>query len=144
MSQVAAGPVTNYLQTNDVSLSFSGGLAGYTLNAPTNTTHLSAKTAWNLRRRQAVSFSGGAATNHFTGTNFLKCGDVVTVDGSTSITNTDNQVKLDDYNKVVFYFLQSGDSGSQVGRADLTGDGQVKLDDYNKVVENFLQSGDPQ
>ena len=57
-SQVSGG-VTNYLQTNDLSLSFTAGEADYSIEVPTNTTHLSAKTAWHLRKRQAVTFING-------------------------------------------------------------------------------------
>ena len=62
IASAVSGGITNYLQTNDVSLSFTAGEADYSIEVPTNTTHLSAKTAWHLRKRLPVTLVGGAAT----------------------------------------------------------------------------------
>ena len=68
----------------------SNSVAAYSLSVPTNTTHLSAKTAWHLRRRQAVTFTNGATTLNFTSANRLLVGDLA--QGGPGIANTDNVV----------------------------------------------------
>ena len=55
IASAVSGGVTNYLQTNEVNLSFTGGEASYSIEVSTNTTHLSAKTAWHLRKRLPVT-----------------------------------------------------------------------------------------
>jgi hypothetical protein len=145
MSEVSGGS-TNHLQTNDVMLTFSGATAGYTLPAvPTNTTHLSAKTAWHLRKRQAVSFGGGTATVNFTAGEggSLKGGDLVTVNGGP-VADTDNSVNSTDYLLLLGKYLQTVGGDADTGRADIDGDGAVTSSDYLNLLGNYLTSGDPQ
>jgi hypothetical protein len=146
MSEVSGG-VTNYLQTNDVVLNFAGGnTVGYNLSVPTNTTHISAKTAWHLRRRLAVgAFSGGAATVDFSGGGFLRGGDLITdpVPPAT-IENTDNSVNSADYLRLLNSYLQTVGGDANIGRADIDGDGGITSSDYLKLLGNYLATGDPQ
>ena len=136
---------TNYLQTNDVVLNFSGGLANYNIRVPTNTTHLSAKTAWNLRRRQTLAITNGTATVNFTGDSFkLKGGDLVTVGGSTAIEDSNNAVTSSDYLLLLGYYLQTVSGNSAIERADINGDGAVTSSDYLLLLGNYLTSGDSQ
>jgi subtilisin-like proprotein convertase family protein/Cu/Zn superoxide dismutase len=145
ISSAVSGGVTNYLQTNDVTLSFSGGEAGYSLEVPTNTTHVSAKTAWHLRKRLPVTFVGGAATNDFTGTDWLLGGDLVTAIGSTSIEDTDNLVNAVDLGLLLGYYLNVVGSDALIGRADIDGDGVVDMVnavDLSILLGNYLLPGD--
>ena len=139
MSAVVGG-VTNYLQTNDVVLNFAGGVAGYNLPVPPNTTHISVKTAWNLRRRQAVAFVNGAATVSFTGANRLNAGDLA--NGGVGIDFTDNVVSSSDYLLMLGYYLQPVNGDPNVARADVDGDGAVGSSDYLLLLGNYLQMGD--
>ena len=139
------GGSTNYLQTNDLLLTFSGGVAAYRLQVPTNATHISAKTAWNLRRRQAVTFTGGAATVNFTGdNNKLKGGDLVTAIGSTAIEDSNNAVTSSDYLLLLGNYLQTVGGNALTGRADITGDGAITSSDYLILLGNYLTTGDAQ
>ena len=138
---------TNYLQTTDVTLTFNGGAtAAYNIQAPATATHISAKTAWHLRRRQAVTFTSGAATVNFTGdTSRLKGGDLITVNVPPgTIVDTDNAVASPDYLLLLNNYLQpvGGDAG--IGRADIDGDGAVTSSDYLMLLNNYLTSGDAQ
>ena len=139
-SQVNGG-ATNYLQTNDWV--FTNATPTYSLQVPTNTTHISAKTAWNLRRRQAVTFTAGAATVNFTtAANNLKGGDIVTASGG-NITNTDNAVTSSDYLLLLGNYLQAAGT-PDIGRADVDGDGAITASDYLLLLGNYLTTGDPQ
>ena len=134
-----------YLQTNDQTLTFSGGSASYNLTVPTNATHISAKTAWNLRRRQAVTFTGGAATVNFTGGNNLKGGDLITVAVPPgTIASTDNAVTSSDYLLLLGNYLQTVGGSAAIGRVDIDGDGAITSSDYLLLLGNYLTSGDPQ
>jgi hypothetical protein len=141
-----AGGVTNYLQTNDVSLSFTAGEADYIIEVPTNTTHLSVKTAWHLRKRQAVTFGSGFATNNFTGADWLLGGDLVTAIGSTDIADTDNLVNAVDLGLLLGYYLNAVGTNVTIGRADIDGDAAVDMVnavDLSVLLGNYLVSGDP-
>jgi autotransporter-associated beta strand protein len=147
-SQVDGG-TTNYLQTNDVTLSFSGGTADYSLEVPPLTTHLSAKTAWSLRKRLAVTWNDpadGMGTNNFTVAtgNQLKLGDLVTVLDSTDINDTDNGVTSSDYLVLLGYYLQTVGGDPNIGHADVDGDGAITSADYLILLGNYLTSGDPE
>jgi hypothetical protein len=137
------------LQTNNVSLTFAGNpkLADYALSVPTNAAYLSAKTAWNLRRRQAVSFVAGAvATNDFTASNWLLGGDLATAVGSTSIDDTDNIVNAVDLSLLLGYYLNAVGSDPLIGRADIDVDPDVDMVnavDLSIVLGNYLLQGDP-
>jgi subtilisin-like proprotein convertase family protein len=145
IASAVAGGVTNYLQTNDAMLSFSGGEASYSIEVPTNTTHVSAKTAWHLRKRQAVTFVNGAATNNFTGIDWLLGGDLVTAIGSTSIADTDNLVNAVDLGLLLGYYLNVVGSDLMISRADIDGDGVVDMVnavDLSILLGNYLLPGD--
>ena len=106
-----------------VSLNFLGGTASYSLeNVPVATTHLSAKTAWNLRKKVAVAFGGGTGGANFTGDNTLPGGD---------LTGT-NGVDLDDYYRLANAWYQRNDA------ADIDGSGLVDLDDYFLQASHWL------
>jgi hypothetical protein len=140
-----SGATTNYLQTNDVTLSFTGGVASYSLQVPINTTHVSAKTQWSLRRRQAVTFVSGSATVNFTAatSHNLLGGDLATAVNGT-IDNTDNQVLAGDYLVLKGKYLHTVGTDSDAARADITGDGSVLAGDYLILKGNYLKQGDPQ
>ncbi len=129
VASAISGGATNYLQTNDVNLSFTAGEANYSIVVPANTTHLSAKTAWNLRRQQAVTFLSGVATNDFTG----PAGQLLGGD----ISQDNNLVNTADYTVLKGNWLQSTTG------ADLTGDGLVNTADYTILKGNWLKAGDP-
>ena len=145
MSAVNGG-TTNYLQTNELILTFSAGTASYTnLAVPTNTTHISAKTAWNLRRRQAVDFGGITATVNFTGGNNLKGGDIITVTVPPgTIADTDNAVTSSDYLLLLGNYLQTASGSAAIGRVDIDGDGAITSSDYLLLLGNYLTTGDAQ
>lgn len=94
-------------------------------DVPGNTANLSAKTAWSLRQRQAVSFdSENQAVNNFN----LLGGDM----------NNSNSVNIFDYStlKVNWYTTNAV--------ADINGDGQVQLLDYSIMKSNWFKTGDAQ
>jgi hypothetical protein len=128
-----------------VSLSFTGGEAGYSIEVPTNTTHLSAKTAWHLRKRLPVTLVNGAATVDFSGSDWLLGGDIVTTIGSTSIDDTDNLVNAVDLGLLLGYYLNAVGSDAMIGRADIDGDGVVDMVnavDLSILLGNYLLPGD--
>ena len=143
VASAVTGSSTNYLQTNDAVLAFTNGLTSYTLPVPPNTTHLSAKTAWNLRRRAAAAFTCWAATVNFTGLANLKGGDLGTVPPG-AITNTDNAVTSSDYLLLLGSYLQTVGTNTAIARADVDGDGAVTSADYLNLLGNYLSGGDPQ
>jgi hypothetical protein len=141
-SQVDGG-TTNYLQTNDVTLSFSGGLAAYSNSVPPLTTHVSAKTSWNLRKNLPVTFTGGVATVDFTGSGSrLRTGDLQATGGG--IEDTDNAVLLSDLDIVLGYWNNSVGAVPAADRADIDGDGTVVLNDLDLVLGNWAASGEPE
>jgi glycosidase len=136
------------LQTNEVSLTFAGNpmLANYTLTVPTNTAYLSAKTAWHLRKRLAVTFVNNVATNNFSGSHWLLGGDLVTAVGSTNIDDTDNLVNAVDLGLLLGYYLNPVGSDAMIRRADIDGDAamdMVNAVDLSILLGNYLLSGDP-
>ena len=146
IASAVAGGVTNYLQTNEVSLNFTAGEAGYSIEVPTNTTHLSAKTAWHLRKRLPVTMVDGRATVDFTESDWLLGGDIVTAIGSTNINDTDNLVNAVDLGLLLGYYLNVVGSDAMIGRADIDGDSAVDMVnavDLSVLLGNYLVSGDP-
>jgi hypothetical protein len=114
-------------------------LATYRLvQVPAGVTQVSAKTAWNLRVRQAATFTGGSATANFVNDGvagafsatdlYLRGGDVT----------GDNIVNLADYNVLRINFGLTG-AGNP---ADISGDGRVNIVDYNLLKVNFGKTGD--
>jgi len=120
--------------------------AAYRLvQAPSAATQVSAKTAWNLRVRQPVAFSGstggvvplsfvtdGAPGAFSAGSDlYLRGGDI------SAALNSGNKVDLQDYR-----VLQANYGTIAGGAADINGDGKVNILDYSLLQVNFNQSGD--
>lgn len=108
----------------------TGAIFAFAINdVPPGTTHLSAKTNWNLRKRSSVTFdSSGIASVEFTGANKLLAGDI----------NGDNRIQTLDY--VVFrnvWFTPDP-------QADLNGDATVQTLDYVLFRANWFRLGDAQ
>ncbi len=98
-------------------------------DVPAATTHLSAKTNWNLRRRVPVTFDpNGIAAANLTGTTKLPAGDI----------SGDNRVTASDY--IIFrnaWFTANT-------QADLNGDGTAQTLDYVLLRANWFAAGDAQ
>ena len=118
----------------DIPLDLSPGLAragvaSFTLtNVPPATANLSAKTAWHLRKRLAVAFTGFEAVANFNGASRLPAGDL---DGS-------NWVDLGDYAQLAAAWYTSDPA------ADLDGSGLVDILDYFTLASHWAQPGDPE
>jgi autotransporter-associated beta strand protein len=136
---VATGGVTN--KTWNLTLTnVSGDTFSYTLtDVPAGTTGISAKTAWNLREKLAVTLDiNGQATADFVGTpldvwsdttdHYLRGGDFT----------ADNQVQFFDYSILGNNFFTANPV------ADITGDDQVDYDDFFIMYLNWFKAGDPQ
>jgi len=110
------------------TLAFSAAVAPFTLkNVPEGTTHLSAKTAWHLRRKvPAASDGDGQATADFTGSGKLLAGDI----------NGDNMVQILDYSLVKIYWYTHNPV------ADINGDWNVSFPDYLLMKGNWFTRGD--
>ena len=130
----ATDDATNVLAiwTNSLSFAPDGtgyGVAPFTLaNLPVGTTHLSAKTAWNLRKRLAVSFTDNMATAEFTSANELLGGDI---HGSNDL------VDVEDYFQLAAAWYQVNAS------SDIDGSGLVDVDDYFILASHWYDEGDP-
>ena len=109
---------------------FTGAVGTVPLEAvPAGTAAISAKTAWNLRSKLAVSFSTeGVSAVSLTGADLLPGGDLT----------GDNVVNTLDYS-VLRYHWTTADP-----EADITGDAGVNVADYNLLKANFYTIGDPQ
>lgn len=112
-----------------VAVDFSGGLGSTLLEeVPDGTVNLSAKMAWNLRRRLAAGLDGdGQGTVSFTGASNLRGGDL----------NGNNLINSADYNILSVAFPGINPV------ADITGNGVVNSGDYNILAVNWLTAGDP-
>ena len=116
------------------TLTFTGeadgyGEASYTLpDVPDGTTHVSAKTAWHLRKRLPVIFNSGLRLAYFTGPDALVCGDL----------DDSNSVDWDDYFKLANSWYQPDPA------ADIDGSGLVDIMDYFFLASHWLQDGDPE
>lgn len=100
-------------------------VAAYMLtNIPPGTTHLSAKTAWSLRQRVAVTFDGPQATADF----LLLSGDI----------SHSNHVGMDDYDRLASAWYQADSA------ADIDDSGVVDLDDYFLLANRWNEQGDPE
>ena len=105
------------------------GVASYTLNnVPSGTINVSAKTAWNLRKKLTAAFTGGQGIANFTGASVLPAGDI----------NDSNLVDIFDYFKLAAAWYHADSS------ADIDGSGLVNLDDYFLLANRWYQAGDPQ
>ena len=123
-TDVGGSPLATWTQ----SLNFAGGVAPYTLaNVPAATANLSAKTAWNLRKRLSVRFAANVATAaNFTGNSTLPVGDL----------DNSNLVDLADYFQLATAWYQPN------AAADLDGSGFVDLDDYFLLASHWGDQGD--
>ena len=130
----ATEDATNVLATWAVPLEFAPDTNGCSVaafaltNAPAGTTHLSAKTAWHLRKRLSLSFTSGVAAANFTQASALRAGDL---DGSGTVDFTD-------------YFLLAAFWYTSNPDADLDGSGGVDLDDYFLLSHHWQQTDDPE
>jgi hypothetical protein len=107
-----------------------GGIGSVPLEDVTaGTTHISAKTAWNLRSKLPADFSGtgGVAVVNLTGTDMLPGGDL----------NGDNVVNLLDYSLLRYHW---GSTTNAV--ADIDGNAVIFTGDYNLLKANFYTLGD--
>ena len=122
------------LATWSLPLQFARGtglrtVGGYTLrNVPSGTTHLSAKTAWSLRKRLTVMLAGESAEANFTESAALPGVDL----------NDSNIVDLGDY------YTLAGSWGTSSPAADLDGNGRVDLDDYFLLASHWNEIGEPE
>ena len=122
---IATDDATNKLKTVDLTLDFSGGVAPFTISdLPVAMTHLSAKTAWTLRRRQPVVFNNGQATAAF----WLPGGDL---DGS-------GLVDVFDYFHLAASWYQDDPA------ADIDGSGLVDVDDYFILTSHWYGTSNPE
>ena len=102
-------------------------LASFTLpNVPAGTTHLSAKTVWNLRKRLPVTFSNSLATVSFTSNHRLPGGDF----------DDSNLVDYTDFNQLATFWYTT-DTAS-----DINGSGLVDIEDYFILASRWYQQGD--
>jgi hypothetical protein len=117
------------IEARTESIEFTSGVGQVTLTNVLGTpVNLSAKTAWNLRKRLASGLnSDGQASVEMLGTDFLFGGDF----------NDDNFVNTLDYAILRFHYNSTADP-----TADATGDGSVNLTDYNQLKTNFYTAGD--
>jgi len=96
-------------------------------DVPDSTSMLSAKTAWNLRRRVGVTAGdNGQDTADFTGSNKLLGGDL---NGTNSINILD-------------YAVLKRDWYTHAAGADIDGDGAVSFGDYTIMIANWFKKGD--
>jgi hypothetical protein len=114
----------------------SGDTFSYTLtDVPAATTHLSAKTDWNKRRKLAATFDvNGQAVVNFTGATQVRGGDIT----------GDNIVNLADYSLLVSHWLEVVSSVPAAAVADMNGDGVINFFDYVILGSNWFTVGDPQ
>lgn len=112
--------------TKTVTLRFVNGVARYAFTDIDGVTAISAKTAWNLRKKiSGLSATDGQITADFTGSFALPGGDL----------NGDNVVNTIDYSKL------RGAWG--IGSAgDITGDGFCDNADYMILKANWYTRGD--
>ena len=115
----------------DLTLSFVPGAGGGCVapfalpNVSARTTHLSAKTAWNLRTRLAVTFSNALATVDFTGNHHLPGGDF----------DDSNLVDYADFAQLAAFWYTSEPS------CDINGSGLVDIEDYFILASRWYQQG---
>lgn len=121
------------------TVGFTGALGAVTLeDVPAGTTHISAKTAWNLRSKVTATFSHeGAGTANLTGAKKLLGGDL-------SPSTRDNVVNTLDYSVLRFHWFKNVTLLPAAAVADINGDGVINATDYAILQSNFYQAGDPQ
>ena len=116
-------------------LSFISGIATYSLtDIADGTTAISAKTAWNLRRKiSGLSATDGQITASFLGGNVLLGGDLATA----GYPGGDNAINALDYSA-----LRGAWGASAVG--DINGDGNTDNTDYLMMKANWYKTGNAQ
>jgi len=125
----ATGATNNMLQIWNLALHFTNGVASYVLtNVPPATAHLSAKTAWHLRKRLDVTFASGVSTMNFIGSASLLGGDF----------DESNRADMADY------FALATAWYTPAAAADIDGSGFVDLDDYFLLASHWSWEGDPE
>jgi len=104
-------------------------VSNFTLtDVPDGSTHVSAKTAWNLRSKVALADLGaGQATADLTGTDMLPGGDL----------NGSNFVNILDYSVLANHYGPNSDPV-----ADINGSGAVNIADYSLLAANYFRPGD--
>ena len=109
------------------TLTFTGDTAPYVLTGvPDVVTTLSAKTAWNLRKRLSFALDeDGQAVANFEN---LLGGDL----------NNSNTVNILDYSILKRFWYTTNPI------ADITGNGSVSMPDYLRLQANFFKTGSPQ
>lgn len=137
---VATAGITVLKTWSPALTNVSGDTFSYALtDVPAGTTGLSAKTAWNLREKLAVTLDvNGQAVANFVadGTpgwsdatdHYLRGGDIT----------GNNIVNLGDYNLLLNNFL------TPYAPADINGNGIANLAEYNLIQINWFMLGDPQ
>jgi hypothetical protein len=119
-------------KTWNVPVFFAAGqrLGTYRLtDVPADTTGLSAKTAWNLRRKVAVTYAADRAVVSFTGTGSMLLGGDL---------NGSNSINVLDYSLLRTSWYTTNPA------ADINGSGKVDLTDYSILKANWFKVGDPQ
>ena len=110
------------------TLDFVTGLGSCSVAVPPDTTHLSAKTAWSLRKKVAVTLNGTQEEANFTGASALPAGDL----------DESNTVDLGDY------LILAGAWYTSNPVADLDGSGWVDLEDYFLLASHWNEIGEPE
>lgn len=124
----------NLLLTNVSGDTFSYKLA----DVPAGTTNVSAKTAWNLRERLAVTLDGdGQAAANFVSDGMLGWTDASDHYLRGGDFNGSNTVNFTDYSTLGNSFFTFNPV------PDITGDGQIDYDDYFILYLNWFTAGDP-
>jgi len=125
---VATGGAT---KTWALTLPFSGGVAAYTLtDVPAGTTGISAKTAWSLRNKLAVTLDGNGQA---TGVDFIVGEKLLGGD-----INGSNSINIQDYAILKLKWFTTDPV------ADIDGSGVVNNTDYTIMKGNWFKVGDPQ
>jgi autotransporter-associated beta strand protein len=137
---VATSSSNTPLLTNTQTLTFTGAtvrLAPFTLNVPVNTANISAKSAWTLRKKLAVTFPNGQGVANFNNTTRLLAGDISNPPQDNRVNTTDNTIFKIHNGKVVA-------TTPAAAQADMTGDGRVNTSDYTILKSNLGKIGDAQ
>ena len=96
---------------------------------------LSAKTAWNLRKKLLITLVNGQATASFTGSNKLLGGDI-----NTGGVAHDNRINAGDITTLNANY----GPGAAHAAADIDGSGSVNAGDISILNRNYSKIGDPQ
>ena len=114
-----------------------GATFNYTLTeVPPGTTHLSAKTDWNLRRKLAVTLTNAQGVANFSAGSKLLGGDI-----NTQGTSHDNIVNGFDRTILLGNWFKPAPGNAT---ADINGDGNVNGLDRTRLLGSWFKSGDPE